>query len=393
MNKLSLINHVKYNRFIYRVYNFVGSKAISLMKLFLHSDEKLIFFVAYGGRKYDDSPKAIYEMMLLDQRFDDFKLVWAFINPCNYSLPRGEKIKIDTIRYYKTLLCARVWVTNSSMTRGLSISGIHTFELNTWHGSAIKHLGKDIDNGGKSFSSKGVKNMNRIMLAQGGYDVSILSNAFGIPANDFRITGLPRNDVLANLCQERQSAVKEKLGLPLNRKIILYAPTFREYDKDNNNNVVLAPPIDLEKWKIKLGEEYVLLLRAHYEVAKVMGIKDNDFVRNVSSYPNLNDLMIASDILISDYSSIFFDYAIQGKPMLCFAYDYERFVRERGVYFDIRKELSCFIDNEEDLLSEIRMMDEKERQAISRTFRDKYIESYGNASLQCLDIICDLLQR
>ena len=386
MNTLKLINRVKYSKTLYTLYYYIGSWLISLLKVFVKTDEKLIVFASFGGRNYDDSPKAIYEAMLIDHHFDGYKLVWAFMQPKQFSLPRGEKVRIDTFSYYKKLLSARVWVTNSSMTRGLGFTGKHTFLLNSWHGSTMKKMGIDINEGNTSFGIKGYKRVKEIMLAQSEYDVDVFSRAFRLARENFRIVGLPRNDELAHTVKERQSVIKQMLGLPAEKKVILYAPTFREYDKDSGNNVVLVPPMSLDRWKLELESDYVLLFRAHYEVAKVMGVEDNDFVKNVSSYPNLNDLMIASDMLISDYSSIFFDYAIQGKPMLCYCYDYEKYAEKRGVYFDIREWLPAASD-EAELLRLIKETEVNCECAATVAFRKNFVIEYGNASQKALDII------
>ena len=393
MNR-ELINKVKYSHFLYNCYYYVGSFAVRILGHFIKQEKRTIVFSSFGGRKYDDSPRCIYEAMVQDKRFKEYRFVWAFVNPEQFEVKGAEKVKCDTFSYYKILMSAKVWVTNSTMERGLSFKPDRIFNLNTWHGTAIKLLGFDIRKENKSFGTKAKKNHNDIMLAQGHYDVDIFSRVFGVPRENLRITGLPRNDELVcENTEKNRERIRELLGIGKNKIVLLYAPTFREYDKDSTGNCTLSIPIDLKKWEQILGKDYVLLMRAHYEVVKLLQINSNDFVKEVSSFPNLNELMIASDILISDYSSIFFDYAIQGKPMLCFAYDYERYDRERGVYFDIRKELKCFIDNEDDLLKEIKMIDMKERQTISRNFRDKYIEAYGNASLKSLDIIHDALQR
>lgn len=391
MNTLSLINRVKYSKTIYTIYYYIGSWLISLLKLFVQTDDKLIVFASFGGRKYDDSPKAIYEAMFRDSRFDDYKLVWAFMQPDKFEIPRGEKVKIDTFSYYKKLLSARVWVTNSSMNRGLDFTGNHTFELNTWHGSAIKKMGGDINKGNTSFGLKSSKKNENVMLAQGEYDVDVFTKAFSRPRESFRVIGLPRNDELAHVTKDIQDATKQRLGISTNKKVILYAPTFREYDKDSGNNVVLTPPINLELWQEQLGDDFVFLFRAHYEVAKVMGIEDNDFVKNVSSYPNLNDLMIASDMLISDYSSIFFDYAIQWKPMLCYCYDYEKYAKERGMYFDIRDYLPN-ADNEDDLIKLIQNTDTTKENAATKRFQEHFVTEYGSAAKKSLDIIYDKIR-
>ena len=115
-------------------------------------------------------------------------------------------------------------------------------------------------------------------------------------------------DILSKYTPEYAENLKRKLNIPDNKKIILYAPTFREYSKDSMQNCILLPPMTLTKWKKILGNEYILLFRAHYEVSKHMKITDDDFIKDMTNYPHLENLMIISDLLISDYSSIFFDY-------------------------------------------------------------------------------------
>lgn len=386
MGSVSLINRVKYSKALYVLYNRLGNLAIRIIKIFVKTQDDLVVFASFGGRKFDDSPKAIYEAMLKDKRFDGYKLVWAFLHPNDYDLVRGEIVKIDTLKYYKTLLRARVWITNSSMTRGLGFTGINTFELNTWHGSAIKKLGGDINKGNTSFGITIRKRNKGVMLAQGQFDVDVFSHAFRRKVEDFRIIGLPRNDALANSTLEIKECIKEKLGIPKGKKVILYAPTFREYDKDNSNNCVLDVPLTIPKWKNNMAEDFVFLLRAHYEVVKTMNIIDDDFVKNVSAYPNLNELMIASDILISDYSSIFFDYAIQGKPMLCFAYDYDRYEHERGMYFDIRDYLP-YAENEDELIELVKLTDVTRESNATIAFQNKFVTAFGSASVKALDLI------
>lgn len=303
---VSLINRVKYNRAIYSLYAKIGSSIINLIKWLVPKDRKLIVFVSFGGRKFDDSPKAIYDQMLCDHRFDSYTLVWAFINPNNFSIPRGKKIKIDTLHYYITLLKAAIWITNSSVERGLNFKARNCFYFNSWHGSAIKVMGSDLDRENLSFRIKsGRKKECRydVFLAQGQFDVVVFGKAFGIPADRLHLIGLPRNDGLVkHQTTENKDRIRKILNIPDDKKLILYAPTFREYDKDHSKSCVLAPPINFVKWKQQLGEDYIFLLRAHYEVVSVMNFEENDFVKDVSSYPILEDLMIVSDLIVSDTS-------------------------------------------------------------------------------------------
>lgn len=394
MSSVSLINRVKYSKTLYAIYSRIGSFAIKVIKLFVKTQDNLIVFASFGGKKYDDSPKAIFEAMISDKRFDKFEIVWAFINPSAYSIERAKKIKIDTIRYYLTLLKARVWITNSGMTRGLDFTGKNTLQINTWHGTPIKRMGADIASSNQSFKPK-FKKFTDIMLAQGQFEVDIFSRVYHIEESSFRIIGLPRNDELFNKNTiEYRRRLKDRFGIPRDKKVILYAPTFREYEKDDNNGCILKMPINIELWKKEIGDRYVLFIRAHYEVVNSMNLKDDEFVHNVSSYPQLNDLILLSDILISDYSSIFFDYSITGRPMLSYAYDYNRYEKERGMYFDIREELQCQgIDNELALLESIKSINIDERQRITEVFRKKYVQVYGNASTKSLDLVLDELMK
>lgn len=393
MTKRDLINAVKYNGLLYRLYYYLGSVSLRILGRFVKQNSKLIVFSSFGGRKYDDSPRCIFEAMSKDKRFSDFTFMWALGNPDNFEIPNAQKVKCDTFAYYRELLSAKVWVTNSTMERGLSFKPKRIFNINTWHGTPIKLMGSDINKDNISFGSLSAECHDDIMLAQGYYDVEVFSRAFKIPKERFRVIGLPRNDELVHGNNENNRArIREKLGIPKTKKVILYAPTFREYDKDSIGNCKLTVPFNLDKWKEKLENQYVLLFRAHYEVVKVLGIKDDTFIRNVSSYDNLNDLMIVSDLLISDYSSIFFDYSIQDKPMLCFAYDYDKYNKARGMYFDIREKIPNFID-EDSLIEELLNLDDSNHLESTRIFRNGFIESYGNASQQAVELIYEKISR
>jgi len=377
---------VKYVKWIYQLYFYLGSFALKVLKLFVKPDDKLILFISFGGRKFDDSPKVIYDQMIADERFNEYRLVWAFNNPEAYELKRGEKVKCDTFSYFKTALKARVWISNSTVERGLEFKGKNTFYFNTWHGAPIKKMGSDINGSNKSFKGKGQWKVD-YFTCQGEFEQDVFCRVFrGLNKDIARVIGLPRNDIYANYSREYMLSLRKKMNIPANKQVILYAPTFREYDKTSSMEVKVSVPIEIEKWRKELGEGYILLFRAHYEVAKGLNIQDDDFVREMSGYPQLEDLMIVSDLLISDYSSIFFDYSIMPKPMLAFCYDYERYASERGMYFDIRDWLPS-AKNEDELLKLIKS-DTKDKQiAMTRKFQQKYVTAYGSATKQSLDVI------
>lgn len=381
--KQKLVNFLKYNKVAYAVYYRVMSFCMNVLKLFIKTDDKLILFNSFAGRKYDDSPKAIFEEMRKDPRFKGYRLVWAFHQPEKYDAP--QKIKTDGLHYFKTALAARVWVTNSSVERGLNFAGKHTFYFNTWHGTPMKKMGTDICASNTSFGNKGDSHFD-VMMSQGHFETDVFSRSFGIPKEKFLEVGLPRNDILANYTDTYRKRLREELNIRPDQTVILYCPTFREYDKDESLGVVMAPPMDLEKWERELGNGYALLMRAHYEVSKVMKIEDNEFVRNMTDYPDLNDLYIAADILISDYSSVFFDFSITGKPMLHFCYDYDKYSSKRGMYFDIREKISG-ADNEDQVIELIKGLDVDTESKKTVAFRNEFVNFYGSAAKAAVDCI------
>ena len=386
--KAKIINIVKYSKPVYSAYYYVMNSLISGLKPFVKTDDKLILFNSYAGRKFDDSPKAIFDVMKKDIRFKDYKLVWAFHNPEMYEIEGAEKIRTDTFEYFKTALQAKVWITNSSVERGLHFKNKNTLYFNTWHGTPIKKMGNDIENN-KGFKEKKQSDID-VMTVQGDFEASMFSNCFGIPADRFLKVGLPRNDQLASYSYKEREQFRNKLGISSNKKVILYCPTFREFERDQNNGCILVPPMNLGKWEKELGEEYVLLFRAHYEVAKAMEIKENSFVRDVTGYPSINELMIASDILLSDYSSILVDYSIMDKPMLHFTYDYDKYSLNRGMYFDIRNYLSG-ADHEDAVINLIKFMNCNAETEKTKVFRKQFVQYYGNASRLSVDYIFERL--
>ncbi len=377
-NKALLMNAVKTSATIKKAYRTYGSLLIRLLGLFVRTDDKLVLLNSYGGKKYDDSSKALYEWLINDPRFNEYKFVWAFHEPNHFVVPGATIIKTDTLRYFVTALRAKIWITNSGIERGLHFKKKNTIYMNTWHGTPIKFMGADEY---RIKSEKMPKSSFDYQNVQSDYEADIFSRAFNIPREKMLMCGYPRNDILINNGNETQKEYKAKLGISVDKKIILYAPTFRDYERDPQLNCVLKLPIDFNKWRKALGCEYVVLIRRHYEVVGLLndGI-DGDFVRDMSDYPVLNDLMMASDILISDYSSIMFDFSILDRPIYVYTYDYDKYKEMRGMYFDVREELPGGSISEEELLSMIKNGDKQEAVERVKAFRRKYVTAYGHAT-------------
>lgn len=356
---------------------------------------KTMIFCCLGGRKYDDSPKAIYEEICNRSEFRDWHLVWAFIDPNNYTIPRGEKIKIDTLNYFITLLRSKVWICNSGIDRGIGLKRKKSIRVETWHGLPFKKIGGEENQnsiGRKPEKNKGKLNKDIIRCAQSEYDQEIYSRIYHADKSSIILCDLPRNDSLLNYTSDKVESIKKELGLDLKKKIILYAPTYREYLLNENNDTYLAPPIHLERWEKELGEEYILLIRAHYAVTESLNLNENSFVRDVSRYPFINDLYAITDLLISDYSSVFVDYSILDRPMLCFAYDLEEYEQKRGLYVKLDEIMPCEIDyTEETLLDHIKELDYSASVEKTKEFHKRFAPYAGNASKTIVDIILSRL--
>lgn len=155
-------------------------------------------------------------------------------------------------------------------------------------------------------------------------------------------TGYPRNDILHAPDRDKLAfEIRCKLGIPSDKKTILYAPTWRDDEYYGKGQYKFELQMDLDYMKEKLGDEYVLLLRTHYFIADALDVSAlGGFALNLSKYDDISELYLISDILITDYSSVFFDYANLKRPMLFFTYDLEKY-RDvlRGFYIDIEKEV------------------------------------------------------
>lgn len=387
MLKNKLANMVKYNRFLLTMYRFFGSMLIGFLKLITPIKEKQILFMSFGGQRFDASPKAIYDSLKNDPFFADYKLIWAFVNPQEFKDCEVESVKTDTISFYRKAISSKIWVNNSSMQRGLNLGRQGIIEFNSWHGTPLKKMGDDIHCATPSLSNK-KSPVVTYYCSQSDYDREIFSRFFKTDIENIIISDLPHNDVLLQPADEKVKALKAKLNIPEDKKVILYAPTYREFNRDALNCCYIKPPIDMEKWQRELSDDYVLLFRAHYEIVNVLCVTDNEFVRDVSNYPILTDLFLISDMLISDYSSTYFDYSILERPLLCFAYDYEEYQTKRGLYIkleDFMPSGSRVNLDEDSLIDEIKSMDYDKYCKATSEFKKRFAPNAGNATNTVID--------
>ena len=359
--------------------------------------KKSVLFCSFGGRNFNDSPKAVFDEICRRKEFQDWRFIWAFVDPDKFNIPRGAKVKVDTFAFLKALVTSKIWVSNSGMDRGIDLITDKIVRVETWHGTPLKKIGGEENQntmGIKPKDYKGPIDYSAIRCAQSEFDREIFARVFHASKDSILLSDLPRNDELFNYNEQDCIAIRKSLGVDKSKKVILYTPTYREYLINDNSQTFIAPPINLERWKVELGEDYVLLVRAHYAVSAALGIINNDFVKDVSAYRSLNDLFVISDMMISDYSSTFFDYSILDRPMLCFAYDKDIYEEKRGLYLDMEKELPCRVCRTEDeLLSEIKKQNYVMAAKKANAFHKKYAPFAGNASKIVVDNIINKLKN
>lgn len=373
---------LKHNVFFNKCFNVVMSSALKFIGWFIPIDKKMVVFSAHG-RKYNDSPRAIYEYLLKQERFADLKCVWA-LEDLSVDIPGNPiKVKADSWLYFKHCLKAKYWITCVNIERSLHFQKKSQLYLNTWHGVALNTMGNECF-GRKDFD---FSNIN-FFAYESEFQKKHIIAGFNVREESLIPAGLPRNDELYNTTKEEIKRLKEQLRLPLDKKIILYAPTWRD-STNKGASYELRPPINLDKWKEELGDEYVLLLRTHSYTTDLLGVQFDEFVRNMTPYPKVNDLFKVSDILISDYSSCITDFSILERPIICFTYDYEDYCEVHGLNVDFRTEMPNGIQRtEEEVINLIETMDYDEQCSRTRDMvKNVFTNIGGNACKICVDTL------
>ena len=377
---------LKHNTGIQFLYKHVMSGVFRCMGLFTKTDNKLILFNSFGGRQFNDSPKVLFDAMLVDSRFAGYQFVWAFEEPEKFDVSGANCIKIDSPEYFKTALKAKVWISSVNIERGLHFKKRSTIYINTWHGAGTKLIGNAC-NGRKDYNFSAVD----IMLVQSNFERTIFERDFICNPDAIRVVGFPRNDELFHITDEKRIELRKQFGIPEGKKVLLYAPTWRD-SKDGGLSYEFIPPIHMEKWKTALSDKHVMLFRMHTFTTKFEMTYD-EFARDVSGYEDLNHILAITDVLITDYSTIVYDSAIAGVPFICFGFDYETYKDERGFYYDLNDVYpGGVLKTEDQVIERIAEVENGADKEKYQAFRDQYIEAGGMATEVILNELAKKLQ-
>lgn len=342
--------------------------------------KKLVFFECFLGQSYGDQPKYIYQEMLKRGMDKEYTLVWGLKkDKMHLEIPGNcKKLSYMSLKYIWTVLRSDVIINNSRFPYFL-VTNPKTFFLQTWHGTPLKRLGLDQDEvylpntTTQRYKANMVRSSSQwnAMLSQNRFSSERFCSAFALKREQMWEFGYPRNDLFFLPECEKQSIVervKESLSIPEGKRIVMYAPTFRDDDtKQSKYNHTF--PFDLNAFAKELGEDTVLLLRVHYLVSQTIGKEIHSAnIIDASSYPDIAELYLTADLLITDYSSVMFDYAITGKPMIFYMYDLVNYRDKlRGFYFDLSELPGPMTEQFEEMLAYA-----KDPQSFEASYEKKY---------------------
>jgi CDP-glycerol glycerophosphotransferase len=300
--------------------------------------ENLVLFESFLGKQYAGNPRYIYEA--LRRMRPDLRCVWAY----NGTTPipgNPQIVRRGSAAYYRLLAQARYRVNNVLF----EMPGCkpETTYLQTWHGTPLKRLGRDIEIEGPETEARGKFHQEsrgwNVLLSGNEYSSDIFRRAFDYDGPILEV-GYPLIDPLLDPALGRE-ALAEHLGLPADRRFVLYAPTWRDHRPVGPWRFDFDLNLDLHAVSAALAPDQILLVKAHHLVADGLGREELPAnVLDVSHVDDISDLCVLADVLVTDYSSVFFDFAASGKPILFYCYDLERYAEEiRGFYLSPETEL------------------------------------------------------
>ena len=353
-------------------------------------DPDKVVFSCFQGRNYGDNPRYISER--LHERCPEARIVWLFrpdamerVRPRlpDYVVPVSTK----SFRAYAELATARVWVDNYTKNNLLKWDPTKQFYIQTWHGDrGFKRVGFDDEKSDRSVER--VERRCAMMIAGSTFGRNTYRTAFGFQG-EVLMDGCPRNDVLIRNDPAQAAEVKRSLGIPEGVKLLMYAPTYRDVHMWQSQKAALDVPRALNHLENTTGEQWRCLYRAHYmNTELLMGANDSRLI-DVTAYPEMTELLLISDMLVTDYSSCGADFALLRRPMFLYHADAEEYLREcRSFYFDIEKSPFLVAHSPEELE---RLMDTTDAER-ARENGEALDQFFGTTETgRAADAVCDYI--
>lgn len=311
---------IKNAKFVGRVYFVVVFAVIKILQLFVKPQEDRILFMSYSGRQYSDTPKEAYLALKDDPEFANFEFFWAFNEPDKFpQVDTAHKVNSNSPLFFLELLKSRYWIANSSIERLVPFKHPRNIYIQFWHGIPMKTLGRD---------EKGLAPLVRYwykhaqfdyLFTYGQYDAEKFKRIFPQTKHILNVGQLRKRIVIRRAKKGREKLLKE-FGVTGDKPVLLYVPTFRSYQPTVATNFSIG-------FLEKLAENYTVLYRGHYFDTDNQP-KNLELVNRKSLYK----LFAIADMLVTDYSSVIFDYAALEKPIYLFQPDIDEYKLKRGLY-------------------------------------------------------------
>jgi len=377
----------------------VGRVYYKVLRL-LPIDDNLVLFSEYWGGGYGCNPRAIFEQ--LPETAPHLRGAWLIDDAKAALLPPGtEHVAPGSFKRFMLFARAKYFVNNVNFA-GSYVKRPGQVHIQTMHGTPLKHVGLDVmsssvastavdpvrqprRSGGKVVpidEARSAREFENLLRRSDRWDYAISSNAYSTemwshayPCRyEWLESGYPRNDALVNATDEDVREAREVLGVPEGKTAILYAPTFRETVGDTSMRIDVGSLLE------KLGDEAVLIVRAHHTATAGPAMKaliESGRVIDGSRVPWILPGYLAADVLITDYSSTMFDYALLDRPIITYADDWPSYRETRGTYFDLLAEPPGLVARNQRQLEEMLVSgayDGDDARTVRATFRERFCQ-------------------
>lgn len=390
-------NKIK-NIFLKRYEHFIKTLPVS---------KDIIILESNMGKNYTGNPKFICEKLVERGLHEKYEIYYVLNKITKSDIPKGiGRLKRNRLLYFKKMATAKIWISDSRMSKFLKKRPEQHY-IQTWHGTPLKKLAMDMDDVFmannqtiEEYKQEFYENTRDwdYLIAQNQYSSDIFRRCFSFDKTMLNI-GYPRNDILVNKKDDIEyiNMLKEQFKIPLDKKVILYAPTWRDNEFYGRGRYKFNPALDFDMMQDMLQDEYVMIVKYHYLIMENINWKPyKGFIYNLDVKYDIALLYLISDILITDYSSVMFDYSVLKRPMLFFTYDYHNYANSlRGFYFDFLENAPGPLSTKtEELIFDILHYDYQK-------YKDKYdafIKKFndfddGNSADEVVDLIEDIINK
>jgi CDP-glycerol glycerophosphotransferase len=347
-----------------------------------------VLFESFQGKVIGDNPLDIFNE--LKQRFPKLELIWA-TGKGTQAPPGARGVRFGSREWLQALATSKYLVNNTNFPWYFrKVPG--QIYLQTWHGTPLKRLGRDIPN--NYLTKSYLDTMDReatywdYLISPSPFCTEVFPSSFGYQGNIIE-TGYPRNDRLSKISGTQRQQIRERIGVSdPSTFVVMYAPTWRDYNRSATGN---WQSVNFMDENIELPEGFQMIYRGHTNTHAVHNAGVAGRAIDVTLYPDVTELYIAADVLITDFSSVMFDYTVTGKPILFLAPDLERYRSERGFYFDFEALApGPILNTDAEVLQALGRIDQ-----ISKLYEPRYRDwqekfnslEDGNAAKRVVDIV------